>query len=112
MRDIYIASTFRAGDVGGILTLFRPLEPKIWDISIASTFGAGDSSFASTSRGADVENFHCFDFWRGCKVFPITKTLPPKNKKILIKKNLIFFSYFCSKHRLWVLVRATLTRRF
>ena len=32
------------------------------------------------------------------------KISPPKNRKISDKK-LWYFSYFCSKHRLWVLVR-------
>ena len=34
----------------------------------------------------------------------ILKIFPPKNENFQIKI-LIFFSYFCSKHRLWVLVR-------
>ena len=32
--------------------------------------------------------------------------------KIFRLKTLIFFSYFCSKHRLWVLVRTASQRRF
>ena len=41
----------------------------------------------------------------------ILKILPPKNENFQIKL-LIFFSYFCSKHRLWVLVRTASARRF
>ena len=50
----------------------------------------------------------------------ILKTLPPKKwKKKSVKKFwffffffFFFFSYFCSKHRLWVLVRTASMRRF
>ena len=41
----------------------------------------------------------------------ILKMLPPKNENFQIK-NLDIFSYFCSKHRLWVLVRTASARRF
>ena len=41
----------------------------------------------------------------------ILKILPPKNWKFS-DKNLRYFSYFCSKHRLWVLVRTASARRF
>ena len=34
----------------------------------------------------------------------ILKILPPKNENFQMKNSYIF-SYFCSKHRLWVLVR-------
>ena len=40
----------------------------------------------------------------------ILKISPPKTESFQIKI-LIFFSYFCSKHRLWVLVRAASPRR-
>ena len=40
----------------------------------------------------------------------ILKILPPKNEKFSDKK-FSYFSYFCSKHRLWVLVRTASTRR-
>ena len=36
----------------------------------------------------------------------ILKSSPPKSEIFQIKKTLIFFSYFHSKHRLWVLVRS------
>ena len=36
---------------------------------------------------------------------------PPKNWKSS-DKNLWYFSYYCSKHRLWVLVRTSSVRRF
>ena len=41
----------------------------------------------------------------------ILKILPPKNEKFS-DKEICCFSYFCSKHRLWVLVRTASTRRF
>ena len=41
----------------------------------------------------------------------ILNILPPKNENFQMKNSDIF-SYFCSKHRLWVLVRAASTRRF
>ena len=41
----------------------------------------------------------------------ILKILPPKNENFQIKKCL-YFAYFCSKHRLWVLVRTALARQF
>ena len=37
------------------------------------------------------------------------KTLPPKNENFQIKNSDIFL-YFCSKHRLWVLVRTAVQR--
>ena len=40
----------------------------------------------------------------------ILKILSPKTEKIQIKTSW-YFSYFCSKHRLWVLVRTASTRR-
>ena len=39
------------------------------------------------------------------------KISPPKTENFHIKK-LRYFSYFCSKHRLWVLVRTASMRRF
>ena len=39
------------------------------------------------------------------------KILPPKTVRFQIKK-IWYFSHFCSKHRLWVLVRTTSARRF
>ena len=39
------------------------------------------------------------------------KILPPKNDNFSDKK-FWYFSYFCSKHRLWVLVRTASPRRF
>ena len=41
----------------------------------------------------------------------ILKILPPKNENFQIKNSDIF-SYFCSKNRLWVLVRTASVRRF
>ena len=41
----------------------------------------------------------------------ILKSPPPKTENFQIKK-LWYFSYFCSKHRLWVLVRTASVRRF
>ena len=41
----------------------------------------------------------------------ILKISPPKTESFQIK-NLIYFSYFCSKHRLWVLVRTASVRQF
>ena len=41
----------------------------------------------------------------------ILKILQPKMGKFPDKK-FWYFSYFCSKHRLWVLVRTASTRRF
>ena len=37
------------------------------------------------------------------------KILPPKNENFRIK--ILIFSYFCSKHSLWVLVRTASARR-
>ena len=39
------------------------------------------------------------------------KILPPKDENFQIKK-IWYFSYFCSKHRLWVLVKTASKRRF
>ena len=41
----------------------------------------------------------------------ILKISPPKTDNFQIK-TLIFLSYFCSKHRLWVLIRTALMRQF
>ena len=41
----------------------------------------------------------------------ILNILPPKNENFQIKK-IWYFPYFCSKHRLWVLIRTASTRRF
>ena len=43
--------------------------------------------------------------------FKYTENFTSKNGKISDKK-LWYFSYFCSKHRLWVLVRTASPRRF
>ena len=40
----------------------------------------------------------------------ILKILPPKNENFEIK--ILIFFIFCSKHRLWVLVRTASARRF
>ena len=37
----------------------------------------------------------------------ILKSLPPKNENFLINNSDIFL-YFCSKHRLWVVIRTAL----
>ena len=40
---------------------------------------------------------------------------PPRrggSKKVKIFREKCYFSYFCSKHRLWVLVRTASTKRF
>ena len=42
----------------------------------------------------------------------ILKILQPKKVKFSDRKVLIFFSFFFSKHRLWVLVRTASLRRF
>ena len=44
----------------------------------------------------------------------ILKISPPKTKKFSDKNSdfFFFFSYFCSKHRLWVLVRIASPWRF
>ena len=44
-------------------------------------------------------------------LFKYTENLTTKKWKISDKKSW-YFSYFCSKHRLWVLVRTALSRRF
>ena len=41
----------------------------------------------------------------------ILKISPPKTESFQIKNSDIFY-YFCSKHRLWVLVRTASVRRF
>ena len=41
----------------------------------------------------------------------ILKTLPPKNENFQIKK-IWYFSYFCSTHILWVLIRTASLRQF
>ena len=54
------------------------------------------------------------------RIYTITKTrlfkyienFTSKNWKFSDKKKLWYFSYFCSKHRLWVLVRTASARRF
>ena len=45
------------------------------------------------------------------RLFKYIEMFTSKNRKFSGKK-LIFFSYFCSKHRLWVLVRTVSARRF
>ena len=44
-------------------------------------------------------------------LFKYTETFTTKKRKFSDKK-FWYFSYFCSKHRLWVLVRTASTRRF
>ena len=45
------------------------------------------------------------------RLFKYIENFTSKNRKFSDKK-LWYFSYFCSKHRLWVLVRTALARRF
>ena len=45
------------------------------------------------------------------RLFKYIEILLPKTESFQIKI-LIFFSFFCSKHRLWVLVRTASPRRF
>ena len=46
------------------------------------------------------------------RLFKYIENLPPKTESFQIKNSDIFFSYFCSKHRLWVFVRTASPRRF
>ena len=57
--------------------------------------------------------------WRGLYIVIITKSCLFKYLENFTSKNwkfsdrkLLYFSYFCSKHRLWVLVRTASPRRF
>ena len=52
-----------------------------------------------------------FFLYSFCPSSNILKTSPSKTKKIS-DKNSDIFSYFCSKHRLWILVRTASARRF
>ena len=54
--------------------------------------------------------FHCLGITKTC-LFKYTENFPTKNWKFSDKKYW-YFSYFCSKHRLWVLVRTASPRRF
>ena len=45
------------------------------------------------------------------RLFKYTENFTTKNEKLPDKK-ICCFSYFCSKHRLWVLVRTASARRF
>ena len=69
--------------------------------------------FSSTSYGAsclrEIENLYKSLRKHACP--NILKNSPPKTESFQIKI-LIFFSYFCSKHRLWVPVRTASARRF
>ena len=45
------------------------------------------------------------------RLFKCTENFPTKKWKFS-DKNFLYFSYFCSKHRLWILIRTASTRRF
>ena len=59
-------------------------------------------------QGASSE-YSCLFLWRNhyenTSVQIGTKIPPPKTKNVQIKKSVFFFSYFCSKHRLWIPIR-------
>ena len=46
------------------------------------------------------------------RLFKYTGNLSPKTENFQVKKKNRYFSYFCTKHRLWVLVRTASPRRF
>ena len=46
------------------------------------------------------------------RLFKYIEILPPKTENFQMKKKLRYFPHFCSKHRLWVLVRTASVRRF
>ena len=45
-------------------------------------------------------------------IFKYRENITSKTWKLSDKKKLWYFSYFCSKHRLWVVVKTVLVRRF
>ena len=53
----------------------------------------------------------CYWDFTKTRLFKFTENFPTKKWKFLGKK-FWYFSYFCSKHRLWVLVRTASTRQF
>ena len=65
-------------------------------------------SLESPRRGAS--NQYQLHITKTC-LFKYTENFTTKNGNFLIKK-LWYFPYFCSKHRLWVLVRTASARRF
>ena len=65
-----------------------------------------------------LQSFHTSKHWQHWCItktclFKYTEILTTKKLKLLDKKKKIwYFSYFCSKHRLWVLIRTASTRWF
>ena len=68
------------------------------------------SSFAHNHEDVQNNNYYICMSLRKHAYSNILKILPPKNENFQIKC-FYFFSYFCSKHRLWVLVRTASPRR-
>ena len=54
---------------------------------------------------------HTFSHITKTRLFKYTENFTTKKGNFQIKK-FWYFSYFCSKHRLWILVRTDLARRF
>ena len=65
---------------------FDPLKPQFYIVKLRIT------------------GVYIFSYFRS-KHSNIQNILPPKIENFRIKNSDIFFSYFCSKHRLWILVR-------
>ena len=82
-----------------ILTLFD-IEPL--SSYIPHLLGMGQLVWGSWYGGSHYEN-------KPIQIY--NENLPPNNENFQIKK-FWYFSYFYSKHRLWVLVRTALSRQF
>ena len=74
-------------------------------VTILTKFSRGCSNVMS------LNNSYCQEPLRKHAYSNILKTLQPKRGKFSDKK-FWYFSYFCSKHRLWVPVRTASPRRF
>ena len=96
------------------------LRHLLWTLSLIATIAA-TGIHAKITRYSLVfaDNLrvcHCprSTLWKiitKTRLFKDTKTFTTKNWKFS-DKNSDIFSYFCSKHRLWVLVRTISARRF
>ena len=77
---------------------------------------AGEGTFHAKNKRC-IYNVNSGYIYERCKTLRknaylnLLKILPPKNENFQMK-NSDMFSYFCSKHRLWVLVSTALARRF
>ena len=97
---------FQHGYCGKLLAWFvNPIMVKSFTLLIKCT--TVDRSADSMTTPSSI----CFRSLRKHAYSNTLKILPQKNDKSSDKK-FWYFSYFCSKHRLWVFVRTASSRRF